>query len=135
MRKHVYLCSKFICNYVKVNLTIFLKFLWPSFKFYQVFHNIFSKYWSRWFLLGLDFIILRFLSSNVPKFNFEIPQIFYRLSPNLIGSLRPVRTTTFIFLSYELVNLFLMDLMVWLETRHRLPSILHKCGESTPHSS
>ncbi len=31
-------------------------------------------------LLDLDFKILKFLLANGPKINFEIPQIFYRLS-------------------------------------------------------
>ncbi len=49
-------------------------------KFYQVFLKIFSKNPSRWFLLGLKFVL-----SNVLKINFEIPQVFYRPPPpNLI---------------------------------------------------
>ncbi len=68
--KYVYSCSRFISNYVKVNL---IKFLWLFFKFfvkfYQVFLKIFSKYWS----CDFYFIILKFLLSNVLEFNFEIP--------------------------------------------------------------
>ncbi len=46
-----------------------------------------------WFLLGLDFIILKFLLSNVLEINFEIPQIFYRLCPNLMNTITSVRNT------------------------------------------
>ncbi len=35
-----------------------------------------------------------------------------------VRSLRRIRPITFIFLSYEPVNLFEVDLMVWLETRY-----------------
>ncbi len=49
--------------------------------FFQVFLKIFLKY-RLWFLLGLDFIILKFLFSNVLEINFEMLQIFY-LSPKL----------------------------------------------------
>ncbi len=59
-------------------MQLFFKFF---VKFYQVILKIVSKYWSEWFLLGRDFIILEFLLSNVLEIYFEIPQIFYRLSP------------------------------------------------------
>ncbi len=76
--KHVYLCSKFISNYKEV-------YFFKCFaKFCQIFLKIFLNKWSLPSLLGLNFIILKFLFSDVPKINFEISQIFYKLSPILM---------------------------------------------------
>ncbi len=77
--------------------------MWPFFKFfvkfYQLFLYIFSKYRSRWFLLDLDFIILKFLlwnlfwnSSDFPqtfsKFNVEFPKNFFNISPIFFSEFR-----------------------------------------------
>ncbi len=84
-----------VSSYLNIFFKIyeFLRLFFNLFvKFYQVFLKIFSKYWFRWFLLSLDFIISTYVftckrsrnlfwnSSNFlqtfPKLNVKFVKIF-----------------------------------------------------------